>query len=121
MVGRLFQIGSRTGKKTREPKINFGEIRVVFDNHRNYEVYYKNLVQVMKSILYTDVEVEHDWERKQVKFIPKNGKPIISKEREQVEVIVKKWRDKLRHNMICKFHVYTVVDWEEGIIHIELK
>lgn len=120
MTGRLFQIGSRTGKKKREKKVDFFEIYAVFDNERNFEAFSENTAEVITNVLNKELKVDYDWESNEVKLTSKNKKPLLSKTKQQTQVTVKKWRDKIHKNIIGKFDVETTIDSENGVIKVYL-
>ncbi|MBO5478356.1 MAG: hypothetical protein J6A04_01350 [Clostridia bacterium] len=122
LVQHISRIGSKTGKKRKDSKKEIYEICVKFNNTRNYETYKSDLAVTMKMILKRDdLRTEQDWEKNTVRFFITHKKAIITKSKEEIELIVKKWREKLKKHMICKFRVDSHIDYEAGIIQLYLK
>lgn len=122
LVKNISRIGSLSGKKRKGEQKEIHEIYVKFNNKRNYEAYKSDLIVTMKIVLKReDLKAETIWEKNTVRFFVTHKKAIIKKSEEEIGLVVKKWREKLRKHMICKFKVDSHIDCEAGIVQLYLK
>ena len=119
MLRGALRRGTRTGKRT-EVNVEVKKIRLEFRSKSDYNAHVNEVVKNIEEIIRNNYDVYYEDECRYVTFKARQ-KHFMIKEKQQIEQLLKQWRNQLKHKIIGKkFRISTKLDCQNSMICIEL-